>query len=63
MESQQEKENQKGTAFVAIGLLLLTLSITAFKDNHTLKYIGLISSVILFLFSIYLNIKRIRSKK
>jgi hypothetical protein len=63
MENQLQNENKKGTKFVVIGLMLLTISLTAFRDNSTLKYIGLISSSLFFIYSIYLNIKRISSKK
>jgi hypothetical protein len=63
MENQLQNENRKGTKFVVIGLMLLTISLTALRDNPTLKYIGLISSSLFFIYSIYLNIKRISSKK
>ncbi|MCL9804926.1 hypothetical protein NAT51_05310 [Flavobacterium amniphilum] len=63
MENQLQNTNKKGTKFVVIGLMLLTISLTALRDHHTFKSIGLIASALFFIYSIYLNIQRIRSKK
>ncbi len=62
MENDNLKK-KKGTGLISSGLLLLIISITILKEEQTLKYIGLASSMILFILAIYLKYKSIRRHK
>ena len=63
MENQQPKENKAGMVLLPIGMVILSVSITVFKDNPTLKFIGLGASIVILLMSVYLNAKKVTPKK
>ena len=62
MENDNLKK-KKGTGLIAIGLLFLIISITTLKEEQTLKYVGLASSVALFILAIYYKNKTLKNNK
>lgn len=54
-------KKKKGTGLIAIGLLLLIISITTLEEEHTLKYLGLASSIVLFILAIYHKTRTLKS--
>jgi hypothetical protein len=51
---------KKENALIAIGLLFVVISITTLEEEQTLKYLGLASSMGIFILAIYLKYTKIR---
>lgn len=60
MENDNLKK-KKETGLIASGLLFLIISITIPKEEHTLKYLGLASSMALFILAIYNKNKALKN--
>jgi hypothetical protein len=61
-----ENDNLKkktGIGLISSGLFLLIISITMPKEEQTLKYLGLASSIALFILAIYHKNKTLKSNK
>ncbi|EIA09554.1 hypothetical protein [Flavobacterium frigoris] len=54
-------KKKKGTGLIAIGSLLLIISITTLEEEQTLKYLGLASSIVLFILAIYHKTRTLKS--